>query len=97
MSYRNDFLAIRPRKQHYLLDSSSLQRVGSSTRTRHPRIRSSSSQLSYGCSSQADLDNANLLDPLDDITLDSDLDQHSVSSATLLSRAFLYHYLRTGS
>ncbi|KAG8217381.1 hypothetical protein J3R82DRAFT_5478 [Butyriboletus roseoflavus] len=86
MSYQNDFLATRPRKQHCLLDSSSLRRAGSSTRTRHPRICSSTSLLPNGSSSRDDLDNVNLLDSLDDITLDGDLDRRSASSATLLSQ-----------
>lgn len=103
MSCQNDFLAIRPRKQRCLLPeyASSSQRVGSSTRTstrtRHLRICSSTSLPPYGSSSQSNLDNADFLDPLSDITLDSDLDQRTTSSATLLSRVSLYHYLRTGS
>ncbi|KAI9569523.1 hypothetical protein HD554DRAFT_539695 [Boletus coccyginus] len=81
MSCKNDFLAIRPRKQRCLLDSSSTQRAGPSTRTRHPRIGSSTSLPPYSYSPQADPDN-----DLDDIrTLDSGLDQRSASSATLLS------------
>ena len=81
MSRKNDFLAIRPRKQRCLPDSSSTQRAGPSTWTRHPRICSSTSLPPYSYSSQADLDN-----DLDDIqTLDSGLDQRSASSATLLS------------
>lgn len=58
--------------QHCLLDSTS-------TRTRFDY--SSTSLPSHSRSSQADL-----LDPLDDITVDSDLDQRSASSSTLLSR-----------
>jgi hypothetical protein len=84
MTCKSDFLTIRPRKQRCLPDSSSSQRAGPSTRTRHPRICSSTSLPPYCYSSQADRDNA--LAPLDDITLDSDLDQRSTSSsATLLS------------
>lgn len=91
MSCQNDFLAIQPREQRCLLDSSSSQRVGSSTRTRHLRICSST----YSYSSQADPVNTNLLDPLNDITLDSDLDQRTASSTTLLSRVSLHLYIRT--
>ncbi|KAF8558401.1 hypothetical protein OG21DRAFT_1601009 [Imleria badia] len=83
MSCKNDFLPIRSRKQRCLLDSSSSQRAGPSTRTWHPRNYSSTSLPPYSSSPQADLDN--LLDPLDDITLDNDLDQRSASSVTLLS------------
>lgn len=80
MSCKNDFLPIQSRKQRCLLDSSSSRHASSSTRTWHSRI---TSLPSHSCSSQADAD---LLDPLDDITLDIDLDQRSASSATLLSR-----------
>lgn len=83
MSRKNDTLTIRSRKQRCLPDSSSSQRAGPSTRTRHPRNCSSTSLPPYSSSSRADLDN--LFDPLDDITLDSDLDQRSASSATLFS------------
>lgn len=81
MSRNNNFLPIRPRKQRSLQDSSPSQCAGPSTWTRQDS--SSSTSLLHSYSSQATLDN--LLDPLDEITLDSDLDQHSASSATLLS------------
>lgn len=83
MSCKSDFLTVPSRKQRRLPNSSSSQRAGPSTRTRHPRICSSASLPTYSYYSQADRDNA--LAPLDDITLDSDLDQRSASSATLLS------------
>ena len=85
MSCKGDFLTIRPRKQRCLNlpDSSSSQRAGPSTRARHPRTCSSTSLPPYCYSSQTDPDS--VLPPLDDITLDSDLDQRSASSATLLS------------
>lgn len=85
MSCNDDFSAIRPRRrpQACLLDSSSSQRAGPSTRTRHPRNCSSVSLPPYSSSSQADLDN--FLEPLDEIPLDSDLDRRRTSPATRLS------------
>lgn len=83
MSCQNDIPATQSRKQRYPFDTAPSLRACSSTRTWHSRLYSSPSLPSYSSSSQADTD---LLDPLDDITLDIDLDQRTASSATLLSR-----------
>ncbi|KAG9318335.1 hypothetical protein JVU11DRAFT_423 [Chiua virens] len=85
MSCKNDFQAIRPLKKPCLFDSCSCERAGPSTRSWHSRIYSSSSLPVYSSTSQANFDYNDLLDPVDEIALESDLDQRTASSATLLS------------